>query len=203
MRKWRLKIINAIPPCRFLFFFINPFTLIYPPRHHVLRLSTCHPPIALPPSSSRLPIAFAICLSFSLTSIPINFCVGCLLSSPSINHSLCPSFIPETRMVFFQTDGTLSPFSLMAVKKRNYRFLMKGKNCTRRCCSTENHYRQINNQSWFEILWRATMPGCAGRMSEENGEGDGYTEKRKCCTLDVERVVNDKDSIPHHGEVDR
>lgn len=37
-------------------------------------------------------------------------------------------------------------------------------------------------------------------MRLENREG--YTEERKCCTLDVERVVNDKDSIPHHGEVD-
>lgn len=179
MRKWRLKIINAIPPCRFLFFFINPFTLIYPPpRHHVLRLSTCHPPIALPPSSSRLSIAFAICLSFSLTSIPINFCVGCLLSSPSINHSLCPSFIPETRMVFFQTDGTLSPFSLMAVKKRNYRFLMKGKNCTRRCCSTENHYRQINNQSWFEILW-ASNNAWVRRRNERGERGRGWLHREK------------------------
>ena len=44
------------------------------------------------------------------------------------------------------------------------------------------------------------MPERAREMSEENWEGDG---ERKCCTLDVERVVNDKDSIPHHGEVDR
>ncbi len=40
-------------------------------------------------------------LPLQYPSLLISVLNVCLLSSPFINHSLCPSFIPETRMVFF------------------------------------------------------------------------------------------------------
>lgn len=75
-----------------VFLYQSLYSHLPPARHYMVHLSTCHALILLSLHLFLLPIAFSICLSTSLTSIPINSYVGCLFVIISIHQSLPPPF---------------------------------------------------------------------------------------------------------------
>lgn len=76
-----------------LYSHLHPHTHTPPLRSAFINLSSTHRSSS---SSFLLPIAFSICLSSSLTSIPINFCVGMFVC-----YHRYPSITPSAPLFFF------------------------------------------------------------------------------------------------------
>lgn len=126
-----------------------------PLRSAFINLSSTHRSSS---SSFLLPIAFSICLSSSLTSIPINFCVGmfvCYHRYPSITPSAPLSFFKSlTREQCFAKPLVhfhLSPWR--SVKNEIADFLRRRTAAHACCCFAENHYKQINKQGRFAFFF--------------------------------------------------
>lgn len=134
-----IKIINTIPLCRFWFFpFIIPFYSHLPPA-----ITQCiHQPVTHPSllSFSSILLVYPICLSSCLTSIPINFSVGFLLS---ITPSALP-LSPETRIVIFLNKRHTFTFLADGCQTWNYRVPKKGEAFTCWCCLALLYSEQIN-----------------------------------------------------------
>lgn len=136
------------------------FSLSFPllpstPCHYIVHLSTCHPPIFLPLHSFLLPIAFSICLPSSLTSIPINFCVGCFVC-----YHCHPSITPPAPLLSQRKEQCFSKLmvhfhlSPWWLSKMKLQISYEGETLhTTLLASQKNHYRQINKQeSLFFVI---------------------------------------------------